>query len=270
MPTFPPPPLKFRTAGFPQYGFKVSLSAGACPSDDRVKLAPSIPRPALGLLPPSRTSRLHGPRELRCLAPKGNPEGSSPRDAPLTPGVLGSGPSSAVSVHHGLLRPHPPVSQAPGDFTGLPLIPRAFAVREHRGDPRDLPSFPCRAVRTCRRPYPGGSAGPSRSWRAQRYQAPSNYERVATHTPVSASNPRRVSLSRLHRSRHAAARAFARPSGLAPTGRTAPPSEVPCHSRFWHWPSPGSAGSQARWANGKSPIVGTSTRLVTTGSEAAP
>jgi hypothetical protein len=41
-----------------------------------------------------------------------------------------------------------------------------------------------------------------------------------------------------------------------------PPAEVPCHSRFWHWPSPGSAGSQARWANGKSPIVGTCTRLV--------
>jgi hypothetical protein len=53
-------------------------------------------------------------------------------------------------------------------------------------------------------------------------------------------------------------------------GATAPPAEVPCHSRFWHWPSPGSAGSQARWANGKSPIVGTFTRQVTTGSEAAP
>jgi len=126
------------------------------------------------------------------------------------------------------------------------LIGPAFAVRERRGDPRDLPDFPWRAVRTCRRPYPGGSAGPSRSCWAQRYQAPSNYKRVATHIPVSASNPRRGSLSRLHRSRHAAARAFARPSWLAWTRRTAPPAEVPCHSRFWHWPSPGSAGSQAR------------------------
>jgi len=52
-------------------------------------------------------------------------------------------------------------------------------------------------------------------------------------------------------------------------GANAPPAEVPCHSRFWHWPSPGSAGSQARWANGKSPIVGAFTRLVTTGSGAA-
>ena len=61
MPTFPLPPLKFRTAGFPRYGFKASLSAGACPSDDRVKLTPSIPRQAFGLRPPSRTPRLRDP-----------------------------------------------------------------------------------------------------------------------------------------------------------------------------------------------------------------
>ncbi len=154
MPTFPLPPLKFRTAGFPQYGFKASLSAGACPSDDRVKLTPSIPRQEFGLPPPSRAPRLQDPRWLRFLAPQGNPEGSSPRDAPLTPGVLGSDRSSAVSDPPRLLRPHPPVSQAPRDFTVLPLIPRAFAVRERRGDPRDLPYFPWRAVPTCRRPYP--------------------------------------------------------------------------------------------------------------------
>jgi len=48
--------------GFPQYGFKVSLSAEACPSDDRVKRAPHIPRQAIGLPPPSRTPRLRDPR----------------------------------------------------------------------------------------------------------------------------------------------------------------------------------------------------------------
>jgi hypothetical protein len=32
MPTFPSPPLKFRTAGFPQYGFKAGLSKGAYPA----------------------------------------------------------------------------------------------------------------------------------------------------------------------------------------------------------------------------------------------
>ena len=33
MPTFPLPPLKFRTAGFPQYGCKAGLSDGAFPAD---------------------------------------------------------------------------------------------------------------------------------------------------------------------------------------------------------------------------------------------
>ncbi len=62
MPTFPPPPLKFRTVSFPQYGFKASLSANACPNGGRVKRAPHIPRQAFGLRPPSRTPRLRDPR----------------------------------------------------------------------------------------------------------------------------------------------------------------------------------------------------------------
>jgi len=33
MPTFPLPPLKFRTAGFPQYGFKAGWSDKAFPCD---------------------------------------------------------------------------------------------------------------------------------------------------------------------------------------------------------------------------------------------
>jgi hypothetical protein len=33
MPTFPLPPLKFRTAGFPRYGFKAGLSDAAFPAD---------------------------------------------------------------------------------------------------------------------------------------------------------------------------------------------------------------------------------------------
>jgi hypothetical protein len=32
MPTFPLPPLKFRTAGFPRYGFKAGISDEAFPS----------------------------------------------------------------------------------------------------------------------------------------------------------------------------------------------------------------------------------------------
>ena len=44
MPTFPSPPLKFRTVGFPQYDFKASLSDGACRLSVPVKRVPRIPR----------------------------------------------------------------------------------------------------------------------------------------------------------------------------------------------------------------------------------
>jgi hypothetical protein len=33
MPTFPLPPLKFRTAGFPRYGFKAGVSDEAFPAN---------------------------------------------------------------------------------------------------------------------------------------------------------------------------------------------------------------------------------------------
>ena len=45
---------------------------------------------------------------------------------------------------------------------------------------RDLPSFRCCAVHARRRPYTGGSLALSRCVRAG-YQAPSDYQRVATH-----------------------------------------------------------------------------------------
>src|SRR2546427_13262160 len=42
MPTFPSPPLKFRTAGFPQYGFKASMSDRAFLQAHNLKPAPGI------------------------------------------------------------------------------------------------------------------------------------------------------------------------------------------------------------------------------------
>jgi hypothetical protein len=46
MPTFPSPPLKFRTAGFPQYGFKASLSVGALQRGDEFKSTPDMRSPS--------------------------------------------------------------------------------------------------------------------------------------------------------------------------------------------------------------------------------
>ena len=42
MPTFPSPPLKFRTVSFPQYGFKASMSARAFQGSGEVKSTPDI------------------------------------------------------------------------------------------------------------------------------------------------------------------------------------------------------------------------------------
>jgi hypothetical protein len=56
MPTFPSSPLKFRTAGFPQYGFKASISDRPFLPRSVVKLAPSIPTSRLSLSRPSPAS----------------------------------------------------------------------------------------------------------------------------------------------------------------------------------------------------------------------
>ena len=52
MPTFPRSPLSFRTAGFPQYGWKAGFPSGAFLDDQRLKLAPGIRHPTSSLHPP--------------------------------------------------------------------------------------------------------------------------------------------------------------------------------------------------------------------------
>ena len=174
MPTSPSPPLKFRTAGFPQYGFKASMSDRAFLQGRNLKLAPGIRFSTLQFastlrsLPPQRKSwlcvqdyrGLHAPLFRRLLL--------------LTPGVLGSGSSYVVSIPPRLLRPHAPVSPARCDFAPFALIRSPFAVRERLGDPRDLPYFCYRAFPACCRPYPGGPPC-SPVVLTQWFQASSNY-----------------------------------------------------------------------------------------------
>src|SRR5919109_501136 len=52
MPTFPSPPLKFRTAGFPRYGFKASMSDRAFLQVNPLKPAPGMRSLTRSLLPP--------------------------------------------------------------------------------------------------------------------------------------------------------------------------------------------------------------------------
>jgi len=67
MPTSPSPSLKFRTAGFPRYGFKASLSAETCPAISQVKPAPGIPCSTSGLSSAFAPGRVGMP--CRALSP---------------------------------------------------------------------------------------------------------------------------------------------------------------------------------------------------------
>src|ERR1700751_3467539 len=127
---------RFRTAGFPQYGFKAGLSEGAFPGE-----APHCRAP-LVFCPPSRSSlstymsplvvgavvRLDAAIRATSVAP---PQGPS-----LRSGLCCPSPSS-------LNRPHPPHSLAHLDFAALRFIRDALAVRFRLGDPRVVPCFRC-------------------------------------------------------------------------------------------------------------------------------
>src|SRR5215471_18395990 len=52
MPTFPRSPLSFRTAGFPQYGWKAGFSDGVFPNCYRFKPAPGVHRQPSSLRSP--------------------------------------------------------------------------------------------------------------------------------------------------------------------------------------------------------------------------
>ena len=119
MPTFPLPSLKFRTAGFPQYGFKAGRSDRAFPfyasSRRTVCHCPScspLPSSDPRSVPGGRCALEHLRSSGRCRS---------------TPRGLRSGPGCSVPFHPHL-RPHPPHSQAHPDFTAQRLIRNALAV----------------------------------------------------------------------------------------------------------------------------------------------
>ena len=134
MPTFPSSPLKFRTAGFPRYGFKAGLSAGTFP-----RAAPTcraLPVCILPSCPP--LSAFHSPlcvgAAVRSSTAIQAANAALPQGPSLRSGFCCPGPSS-------LMRPHPTHSQAQHDFAALQLIRPAFAVRFRLGHPRLVPCF---------------------------------------------------------------------------------------------------------------------------------
>src|SRR3954452_20862809 len=78
MPTFPRSPRSFRTAGFPQYGWKAGLSGGAFPDHQRLKpapglhlLTPGLPSPFVHLRVGAVAPYCAGPPTGRCTALEG-------------------------------------------------------------------------------------------------------------------------------------------------------------------------------------------------------
>jgi hypothetical protein len=142
MPTFPPPPLSFRTAGFPQYGWKVGLSGSAFPHVAQVKPAPGIPCASRRFASALRALRSHTLRPALC---RNNELGSTlpceelsplPKRPSLRSGFYCPSPST-------LNRPHPSHSRAHPAFAAWRFIRDAFAVLMRLGDPRVVPCFHC-------------------------------------------------------------------------------------------------------------------------------
>jgi hypothetical protein len=237
MPTFPPPPLKFRTVGSPQYGFKASLSDRACPRAAEVKPTPGIPSNLTWFTSALRADHRYTTFKSRRIALSGSPEQPSPRATPLNP----TGPSlrkgyvvpsffatttrsaSLAGTHglHGFLSAYTAGLRWAGapeatdeTFPTFPAVPSTRAADLTPVSPRRPPVNP---------------------WRRDSRLPRSVTESPLTTPPLPAI-PDGGQLSTLHRSLHAAARVFAQPSWLATTRcrqiSNTSPSEVLCHSRF--------------------------------------
>jgi hypothetical protein len=144
MPTSPLPPLKFRTASFPRYGFKAGLSDKAFPAGWFAI--------ALRALCCHRDSLLCVRDSALINTSVRAGQAALPQGPSLRSGLFCPGPST-------LNLPHPPQSRAHPDFTASRLIPDAIAVHICicLGSPRLVLSFHCWSFATCRPLRPRGT-----------------------------------------------------------------------------------------------------------------
>jgi hypothetical protein len=137
MPTFPSSSLKFRTAGFPQYGFKAGVSGGAFPFPANEMIAVS------GLPPPFVLLALHilCPALCRGIWRVETPPFEWLR--PLYPRGPRSGPGYSVPVHPHLIDPIRPTGGHIGTspLCGLYPLPSLCAKPRRLGDPPLVPCF---------------------------------------------------------------------------------------------------------------------------------
>jgi len=268
MPTFPSPSLKFRTAGFPQYGFKASMSTEACHRGNELKPTPGIPSRPRSLL----TAFARGPvapGHGLCVPPGRRFHASlCERPQPLYP----RGPWLRSEV----------CCLAPSRLTTTPSVSLA-STRRFRGRAAYTSRLRCAgAPRRPTRPsllsLPFSSRVPSTIRRWVRNAVPL-LVRVAMPGFLdftTSRHPRDPSLPAIPDGKwNFGAASFALCygprvclallTGYQIDGITCVPSirsEDFVTPAFGNRSSPTGAGNQARWANGKSPIVGTCTRPV--------
>ena len=133
---------RFRTAGFPQYGWKAGMSDSAFPVHPSLKPAPGIRRWTPGLHLPFAHLIVRFGCPVLCRA-----DDSSMRrlgvGVRLRPRGSRSDPGSSVPGHQRLFSPIRPTRGHIAISPTMRLIRDAFAVRERLGDPRVVPSFCC-------------------------------------------------------------------------------------------------------------------------------
>jgi hypothetical protein len=163
-PVFPRPPLKFRTASFPQYGFKRTFKPAT--------FVPTSGLSAVHIRPPASLIRWLSVRTrltrqiLRLFAVVvlthfkpwlescdsiGHDDSHPPR---VRPEALGSPKGYAVLPGHRLLWPHPRLWIRNRAISAFPAI-GARGIRPKAAIQR-VPNLLRKTVRPCHLPYPGG------------------------------------------------------------------------------------------------------------------
>ena len=272
MPTFPSSPLRFRTASFPRYGSKASMSDNTFLKRSAVKPAPDIPALRHSLCcpsPASTTTHLTG--SVSSLA-RASTRRCSRGCASLPQGSLAPVRvmlSRSISAYYDPIRQsrrHAATSQSCCLYAAPSLCGSAEATRE------TFPTFATVLSTRAADLTPVVRRSLPLCWSGDVRLPPRNTE-SPPQVPASASNSWRGYVFR-----RCIVRFMLRPACLPSPPDWLQQNGVICSSlcllrtlppRFCRSPSPRTGGDRARWANGKSPIVGTSTRQVTVASEAA-
>ena len=147
MPTFPASPLRFRTAGFPQYGSKAGLSDRSLPAPaGRLNLLPACPccvaPVCICLVALSVTARWYPAQCGQRIRSRSRRHASSFAHR-STPGALAPVRVILSVVHQRLIGPIRPTRRHIAISSHCGLYASAFAVLMPLDDPRVVPCFRC-------------------------------------------------------------------------------------------------------------------------------